>query len=523
MSFPTVKTIHDEYFKPIEEFLGEGEEGIIKPDGSCISIPRSVIPVEEAGKILAIGDIHGDFGALLIALYKGGVIDMKGRWIGSDTIVVQVGDILDKGGRGVPEEDVADCKDDSEWRIILYLEYLNKEAIRDNGAVFLLLGNHEIMNFTGDMRYTTAATLAYFGGRNERIRVFKRGGIVAKKLACMTNTVMRIGNWVFAHAGITPKIMEYYSSLEDINGDIRDYILGNLELDENANPNSRMYKLYKLIGDKEGIVWTRIYGRDVDSSTCGVMKDTLRVVTGSDRGGMVVGHTVVDDIRGDCGGQLFQIDRGMSKGFGEKDKDDERVDYLKIIDGIPEPDKMKTDDIRDNLKERGLTSSGNRADIVKRLEDTIGLDKRVYLFVYGSLLNRQSRMKTIGRDVTSYGSNRGERLTLSRNSGFKLDFSHRVKAKRGNMTALALFYSDKPETIQGAILELTPEELELVDKREKGYLRTPIDWNHIKMKGLDKKLLSNYSLFTYYTDIPEEPNDEFPISVEYSNLIKTKK
>ena len=106
MSFPTVKTIHDEYFKPIEEFLNKGERDIIKPDGSCISIPRSVIPVEEAGKILAIGDIHGDLSVAIKALKLGGVISdripdnfidiSKINWIGGNTFVVQLGDQIDR-------------------------------------------------------------------------------------------------------------------------------------------------------------------------------------------------------------------------------------------------------------------------------------------------------------------------------------------------------------------------------------------------------------------------------------------
>ena len=71
---------------------------------SCMSVPPSVLSIEDTRRIVAIGDIHGDFNALLVALYKAEVIDMNGHWKGGDTFVIQVGDILDKGGRGVPED-----------------------------------------------------------------------------------------------------------------------------------------------------------------------------------------------------------------------------------------------------------------------------------------------------------------------------------------------------------------------------------------------------------------------------------
>ena len=509
--FPTRKTIHDDYFESLEDFLNSSPK-ITKRDGTCRSTPPSVLSHRDSKNIIAIGDIHGDFDALLVVLYRASLINMEGHWVGGDTKVVQVGDLFDKGGRGVPEEDIPDCKDDSEWRILLFLEHLNKEAKTDGGAVFILIGNHEIMNFNGDVRYTTAATLAYFGGIDNRIEIFSRGGIVAQKIACMTNTVMRLGDWVFSHAGITPEVMEYYKSLEAMNDDVRDYILDIIDIDDNANANSREYKLSRLIGH-EGVVWTRQFGKDVN---CDTVKRTLNIIT-EGRGGLVVGHTVQDDIEGKCSGRLFQIDRGMSKGFGEKETDADRIDYLQIRHGIPAPDKMTEAGLKQNLKQQGLSTSGSRNVLQQRLNDLLD-EKKIYIFVYGSLLNTESRKRTIERDIKII-----DNIVLSKRAGFALDFCKRVHGYRGKMTALALYHSKKPQNIEGALLELTHDEMKLLDDREEGYLRIPLNWNYLLKDGSIMKDCKKYMLFTYYTDTPQPPNDEFPILNYYRKLVNTVK
>ena len=56
-------------------------------------IPPSILmPVK---RIIAIGDLHGDYKATIISLQKANVINSKNEWIGGDTIVVQLGDQLD--------------------------------------------------------------------------------------------------------------------------------------------------------------------------------------------------------------------------------------------------------------------------------------------------------------------------------------------------------------------------------------------------------------------------------------------
>jgi hypothetical protein len=42
-------------------------------------------------RIVAVGDIHGDLPRLMKVLRRAGVVDLKGYWIGGETILVQTG------------------------------------------------------------------------------------------------------------------------------------------------------------------------------------------------------------------------------------------------------------------------------------------------------------------------------------------------------------------------------------------------------------------------------------------------
>jgi len=94
---------------------------------------------EGVERIIAIGDLHGDFDNYLATLQAAGLVDRKGKWTGGSAHLVQTGDIPDRGpGTG---------------RIIEHIQKLGKQAQRKGGRVHNLIGNHEAMNVYGDLRY----------------------------------------------------------------------------------------------------------------------------------------------------------------------------------------------------------------------------------------------------------------------------------------------------------------------------------------------------------------------------------
>lgn len=105
-------------------------------------------------RIVAIGDIHGDYQNYITVLKEAGVVNKRGKWAAGKTHVVQVGDIPDRG----PDT----------LKIIEHLQKLEKEAKKAGGYLHLLIGNHEYMNVSGDLRYVHPGEYEAFETRQSK-------------------------------------------------------------------------------------------------------------------------------------------------------------------------------------------------------------------------------------------------------------------------------------------------------------------------------------------------------------------
>jgi len=282
----------------------------------CNYIPESIV-LDYKKRIIVIGDIHGDFNSLLKCLYIAKVIDKNCKWIGNNTIVIQLGDQLDKGGRVNLSVDTINDELE-ELKVIEFMHYLHFEAKKKNGAVYNLLGNHELMNILGDFRYATSNHIKGFGGDKTRKELFKPGGAIAIKLACNTNGIMQIGNWIFVHAGLLPHHVKKFS-ITDINNKIRNILLGNITKD-NAGP-----EMDDILYGPDGILWNRFYTKN--KNNCKILNETFQILK-LHKGHMVVGHTIQDKINSICNDKLWFADIGMSSAFG--DNTNSNVEILEI-------------------------------------------------------------------------------------------------------------------------------------------------------------------------------------------------
>ena len=99
-------------------------------------------------RVVAIADVHGGLEQFLSILGRTGLVNEENRWVGGCTTLIQVGDLID---RGPYDRAVLD----------LIIE-LQKKAPRHGGQVLVALGNHEVMNVMGDLRYVTNESFAFF-------------------------------------------------------------------------------------------------------------------------------------------------------------------------------------------------------------------------------------------------------------------------------------------------------------------------------------------------------------------------
>ncbi|MGB0591506.1 MAG: metallophosphoesterase [Myxococcota bacterium] len=260
--------------------------------------PATVLP--PVGRLVALGDVHGDIEALRSALRIALVIDETNHWIGGTTTVVQVGDQLDRG--------------EDERAILHWLEQLAEEARLAGGAIYPLLGNHETMNVKLDLRYVTEGGYADFAdvpwdpedplfaefpeAERGRVAAFRAGGPYAVLLARHPIALI-VGDTVFVHGGLLPEHAAY--GLDAINQETREWMLGNA-------PRPSV-----LSGDASP-VWSRHYSDAPDDADCALLTETLTALNASR---MVVAHTVhKEGITSACQEQVWRVDVGLASYYG---------------------------------------------------------------------------------------------------------------------------------------------------------------------------------------------------------------
>jgi len=138
------------------------------PRRVCISLPLILVsavmawaapalaPAEPPESVVAIADIHNDFDDFVAILRRTGLADKQNHWMAGKTTLVQTGDLLDRGPK--PRE------------VMDLMMALEKEAAKAGGRVVSLLGNHEMMNIMGDLRYVSPVNYASFADGNSEMR-----------------------------------------------------------------------------------------------------------------------------------------------------------------------------------------------------------------------------------------------------------------------------------------------------------------------------------------------------------------
>jgi hypothetical protein len=260
-------------------------------------------------RIIAIGDIHGDFNALIQALYKANIITTDGDWDANNTgtIVIQLGDLLDRGGRNNPDSD----NYREEIDILQFIQHLHKQASKIGSAFLTLVGNHELMNLLGDFRYVSENAMNGMGGDKGREYLFKAGGPIAKHIGCSSYGICKIGDWTFVHGGVLPQhLNDPEFSFTNVNYLIRDIMMGKLEKQHLTSSQK------EFIFGSNGLFWTRKLSKDTPE--CSLADEAVSILNdGKQNGGIVVGHTVQPKINSKCSGKVWAIDSGMSDAFGK--------------------------------------------------------------------------------------------------------------------------------------------------------------------------------------------------------------
>lgn len=266
-------------------------------------------------KLIAISDIEGNFNGFSSFLINNGVVDKKLNWIFGNGHLVLNGDFVDRG------ENVTQ---------VLWLIYkLEQEAIKHNGKVHYILGNHEIMNFQGNASYANKKykRVAQLISKNDSLKVATQFLYSDKtelgKWLRSKNVIEKIGNYIFVHAGLSPEILKYKVSISDINQIVRENWDKNL-YDEQENNNVENF----LIG-KKGVYWYRGLNQDYkyyDKINENKLNEVLKFYE-ADK--IVFGHSVMEDITKEFNGKTINTD--VKHG---QEKNSEKTKGLLIENGM---------------------------------------------------------------------------------------------------------------------------------------------------------------------------------------------
>jgi hypothetical protein len=105
-------------------------------------------PASAPTRIVALSDVHGAYDSLVSLLKTVALVDDKLAWSGGRATLVVVGDVLDRGS--------------ASRRVLELLMRLEREASSAGGRAQLVLGNHEVMNLTGELDYVASEDYAAY-------------------------------------------------------------------------------------------------------------------------------------------------------------------------------------------------------------------------------------------------------------------------------------------------------------------------------------------------------------------------
>lgn len=269
-------------------------------------------------RVVAVGDLHGDYEQFTAVLASAGLIDGNGDWIGGKAHLVQTGDVVDRG----PDSRA----------IMDLLMKLEKQSSAAGGAVHALIGNHEAMNVYGDLRYVSPGEFASYAhgasagtpfsyaertlltetakpsgaagapvaapaaGFAEHRAAFAPDGVYGRWIRSH-DTAVKIDRTLFIHAGLGRKYAEW--TIGQINEEVRRELTDLTRLHGG------------IVTDEEGPLWNRALANGNEAELAPFVDELLKRF---DVDRIVIGHSYAQAaITPRFDGRVVLIDIGLSR------------------------------------------------------------------------------------------------------------------------------------------------------------------------------------------------------------------
>lgn len=345
------------------------------------------------GDIIAIGDIHGDFKALLYILRNANMINDRLKWSGGNTTIVFTGDLTDDT-RGPKYLFRPDHKDYDVVAILCFLLELNDQAKSQNGQILICFGNHDFANLFpsgSDSDWLKTNYNSKYTNTYNETNLYNNK-LIKDKLACIFYPYILLNDkYMFMHGGLIPEFIvklheayqqkasktnsKYIESMNEYNKDLKKILKGNksdifLKKTDKRGKKVKDEKGNEVI-DIDSVLWfssgvqiqryeghTSFFNYNWNRDYSGTSNDDppkiiqcddlsninlidlwndVKKKLGKDDMVLIIGHTPQDEgINNKCDNTFFCIDTAISRGFSESYFRNEEISitnnlsYLKI-------------------------------------------------------------------------------------------------------------------------------------------------------------------------------------------------
>lgn len=250
---------------------------------------------EKPEKLFAVSDPHGNLDYFASVLRGNNVINENYEWIFGKSHLVINGDVFDRGKDVLP---------------ILWLIYkLEKEAEEVGGSVSFLLGNHESMILSGDLRYMDKM----YHDLSERSGIkYEDFFAVTTELGrwlSLRNTIVVIGDDLFVHAGLGEEFLHENLDIPQVNEEM------SKALFMTKQQRNDLSGLTKFLYGSQGPVWYR--GMVLNDEKYNPLHiDVLdRILEKYQVKRIIVGHTVFPDVPSFYGGKVIAVNVNNKENF----------------------------------------------------------------------------------------------------------------------------------------------------------------------------------------------------------------
>ncbi len=247
-------------------------------------IPESVYKTEE--KIFVISDIEGDFDKFIQILKRNNVINDNLNWDFGKGHLVLLGDFFDRG--------------DDVTATIWFCYKLETEALKAGGVVHFILGNHEQMNLQGNIKYVQPKYRALAQAIKMPYKELYGTNSELGRWLRSKNSIEIINNILFCHGGISANFIKNKESIASTNKNI----LKAINTVSYKNKDDSLYKYLNM----ESPLWYRGYFQDWGSYKKATQSDIDAICKYYNVQKIIVGHTIVDEIRTHYKGRVIGID-----------------------------------------------------------------------------------------------------------------------------------------------------------------------------------------------------------------------